>query len=504
MGQPSPQSSASPVSPGFLESIVALVLFAGVLAAQIFATGSKSVLTRPLWLDELMTYRLAADPDLSHAIAAVSAAVDSGPPIRLLLLRGFCAVTGGVDELHMRLFSVFSVLLAMEGAYLLARRVAKPASAFLAALAVASHSLLAQEQFDCRFYSTFVAAVIWFFLILVWTKHARRGRAYLNIALALAAALVCTLHYFGIFSLALILAADSLFDRRPVRAKIVTYLPTLAGPVALALSLPCYFSQKAAVTVPTWIAPADLRDTLAYFRDLLVGLPLLILAVAYFLSTIISPPAQSSSADDSSIAGLISLLLLPLVLWIFSILLQPVLLAKYAIGAVAGPLPLFIFFAARTNRGLVLASIALMIGIGAVNTVIVYRFNQTYTNSTSALISALRGVNNSEPFVFAHSDEFCAVNKYAPELASRSFFLNFNTPKDSDHPPTNFMIAERDVQRSASHFYPDYQLATPDDLKRITRFVLIATTSDLPIIKSLDNSLKFHRLPNNLFEARSN
>jgi uncharacterized membrane protein len=497
-------SKSPPLTPNsvrFPEFFTVTLLLAAILGGQIFLTGSKSLLSRPLWLDELMTYRLAADPDLSHAIAAVGAAVDSGPPIRILMLRAFCELTGGIDEIHMRLFSLTSALAALAGAYLLSRRVARPSAAFLAALAMGTHPLMLDHQFQCRFYSTFVAAVVWFSVFFVQTKRGGRRQLMWNIATALAATLVCTLHYFGIFSLALVLSADFMFDRRPWRVWLIRAIPVLAGPIALAASLPFYYSQRAAMTVPTWIPVANLAETMEYFRELLALIPLTILVAAYFLSEIFFAGSERIADGENSIAGLTGLLLLPMAVWLVSVVMQPALLTKYAIGTVVGFLPLFAFLARRANRSVLIFAIALMAGIGAINTVVLCRYNQAYTDSTNSMIAALRSVIGSEPFVFAHSDEFCAVNKYAPELAARSLFLDFETGKSSAHPPTDFMISERDIQRSASRFYPDYQMANPDDLKRVSRFVLIASPADLPIIQSMDNSLTFHRLQNGLIEA---
>jgi uncharacterized membrane protein len=484
--------------------VVALLSF--ILAGQILLTGSRSIISRPMWFDELMTYRLAADPNLGHAMDAFRSGVETAPPARLLLLRIFCALTGGVDESRMRIFSILGALAAMAGAYLLARRLCNPLAALVAALAVGTHPLLIEQQFQCRFYANQVSFAIWFYIALLWSKPAGAWKLLRMLSLAAMAALVCTMHYFGIFSLSLIVCADAIFDRRPWRRKFINLLPTLAGPAALLVCLPIYFSQKAALSIPTWISPADVAQTLDYFRDLLAALPIAIVLIAYFISTTFSKKPEENhngASGASEIAGLLGLLLLPAVVWAFSILIQPALLTKYAIDTVAGFVPVAALFASRLNRGLAMICLVILIAMGGAETVVQFQYNQRYVDSTNSLISALRSITDArEPILFAHTDEFCAVSRYAPELTPRCYFLDFEVPKASDHPPTPFMIVERDVQRPATKFYPDYQMATLKDLNARSRFILVAFTQDLPIIQAMDPTLAFHRLPSGLIEGR--
>jgi hypothetical protein len=96
--------------------------------------------------------------------------------------------------------------------------------------------------FDARFYGPWLAGVA---LLLVATKRALQGadRRVSALVLAVLSAFVCTIHYFGIVSWCVAVAAGGVLAwRRGVTPRRL--VPMLAGPLALGLCLPLYASQR--------------------------------------------------------------------------------------------------------------------------------------------------------------------------------------------------------------------------------------------------------------------
>jgi len=84
-GQGSPDridpDGASPGGIGLLEGVLVPAVVGLWTLASIVAVGSTSVLTRPMWLDEIHTALLVGDPSLLHALCALSHGADYNPPL---------------------------------------------------------------------------------------------------------------------------------------------------------------------------------------------------------------------------------------------------------------------------------------------------------------------------------------------------------------------------------------------------------------------------------------
>src|SRR4051794_13261254 len=93
-----------------------------VVLAQMAAVKSFDVFHHPLWLDEYLTWSITNDPSFVHAMSAVRGGVDTNPPTLFLLLWPIAKVTGGLNEVGLRVFSLCSMLIAITGTYVMCRR----------------------------------------------------------------------------------------------------------------------------------------------------------------------------------------------------------------------------------------------------------------------------------------------------------------------------------------------------------------------------------------------
>lgn len=212
MASPDGPAPADRAGAGPAELAGVAMALALLITSQIALTHSGSLLTRPFWLDEIFTHTMVADPSVGHALAALAAGAEKNPPGLLLLLRSYTWLTG-TSEASLRLFTLLSVLAALVGLHACLRRSFALPAAALAVLATWSHPLLLNQAFNARFYGPWLAAITWYVYLMVRLR--RPGPSWgIKVALAGCAVLVCTLHYFGVISLALATAGELLARRR--------------------------------------------------------------------------------------------------------------------------------------------------------------------------------------------------------------------------------------------------------------------------------------------------
>ncbi|MGF1634822.1 MAG: hypothetical protein ACFCVE_13295 [Phycisphaerae bacterium] len=229
----------------------------------LLATGNLALFAHPFWLDEVFTYLLVADPSAGRALASLAAGVDYNPPGLHVLLRATSPLLGGPGEVSFRVVAFASVLVASLFTWGTLRRAAGPAAAWAGAASLWAVPLVAEHAFEARFYGPWLMyAAAW-----AWLRGLPVGRHgwAVEVGLGVAAVGICTIHYFGVLSLLLLVAGDVLFVRQGDTpwAGLRRNTASVAGVLALAACLPLLASQRAASDVPTWIPPTDLDAVLA-------------------------------------------------------------------------------------------------------------------------------------------------------------------------------------------------------------------------------------------------
>src|SRR5207253_7329764 len=85
------------------------VLAAGALwVVMLRAAGATDVVSRPMWLDEALGYRLVTDPSGAHMMRALAGGCDTHPPVYYWVLRGVAGVFGE-DKFVVRAVSIACV-----------------------------------------------------------------------------------------------------------------------------------------------------------------------------------------------------------------------------------------------------------------------------------------------------------------------------------------------------------------------------------------------------------
>jgi hypothetical protein len=426
---------------------------------------------RHFWADELHTFAIVADPDLPHAMRALANCVDGSPPTLHLLLRAFTTLTGGASEGTIRAFALLSVVVALLGLYVLLRQSFRPLVALATVLAVACHPLVCAHAFDGRYYGPWLACTVWFAYLLNRAISAR-GRLP-SVLLAASAALLCTIHYFGVFTLGLITAVTLLFHRPPGRARWRPLLAVSCGPAALLASLPFYLGQRAGLTEATWIEPADLAGTVNFVLELLSPRYLWVVVLAPWLSQLWGKARAGAEAAPglTPLAGLTGLLLLPLVLIAFSLLLQPTLVPRYGLPAIVGLAPALALVLARAGRVVLVSLLLVFLLAGAYNLREDRLKFQEEDEKTNDLIAAIREHSGESVVAFESNHELFVVCRYAPDLSERCRFLDFEREQVPDVEKRRVVV--RDLARRFAESYGKPGLIALDDWKKLPKRYLV-------------------------------
>jgi hypothetical protein len=468
--------SVSVKRPTAAETTLAAAILGLVFTSQLVVSRSFSLFTRHFWVDEIFTYTLVSDPDVGHSMCATAAGFDTNPPGLQLLLRGFAFLTGTAGEVTLRSFALLSVVVALLGIYVLIRQVYTPLAAFAAALVVGVHPLVLLHAFEARYYGPWLAAIIWFAYFLDRSR-AFPGRWFANLMLAICAVLVCTIHYFGVITLGLVLGFELLFHPAAQTLRWPGLWLTALGPIALAACAPFLLSQRSGYTVPTWVSDPT-PDMVVTF--ILVLFPRYLGAVlgAAWLSQLFPGKGGRDCLDTESggrpavLAGLTGLILLPLILLVFSYAVLPVLVDRYALPAVAGLAPAVAFAVSRTSRFWASALCGFLVLLGTHHMGALRGWYDQRDQQTAELMDALRRHTAGEPVLFESSHELYVVCRYAPDLAPRCYALDFKEGQ-LGHIDA-FRLFLRDAVRMYARFYPEPALMTWDVARTLPKLYLVA------------------------------
>lgn len=491
--------SQKPVSPperrgtGRLsEAVVFVGALGAIVASQLWLADGGLLFSRRFWLDEIYTHTLVADPDPVHALRALAGGVETHPPASYLLLRGVTALSGSADEVTFRVFAFACALVGLAGVYALLRQAFAPLPSFAAVLAVWIHPLVIWQGLEARPYAPWFAVTPWFAYLLV---RARFGETlWVNLGLAVAAVLMCTLHYFGIITLALIVAGEISARRREGVPWARGLLATLAGPVALAGCYPLLAQQRASVTVPTWVGPGGWEDITGGWprlKGFLLHAKLFLADIfffPYFLALVViawlaqlwpSPrgPVQRRHGDLLTQAGASALVLVPFALVGLSAAWHSVLVSRYCLPALVALAPAAAWLLAQAGRPWVLLACALMAATGASELAARRTKFAEQDGETEELVQALRLLRTSgmtargEPIVFESPAKMYVVCGYAPELAPYCYLLDFEVGDIDNASPARVFV--RDLARNYAAFYPRFQTVKWSELRQRPRFYLV-------------------------------
>lgn len=468
------RAPAVPAGPSARELSVVGVALAAAVILEVLLSGSAGLLTRIPWLDECLTLLVVNDPSFSHGVAAIRGGVDTTPPGFLTVMWPVARLFGGLTSLELRLFSGLFAIVACVAVYATGRLFVDRQRAALGALVVAIHPGVLVQLFQVRFYTFWLAGTAWLVYFTARQALDPDRRRYLAWRCVLAVVIVTT-HWFGVIVLGLITGADFL-ARRGARQRMNAAVPMIVGVVILGVCYPFLAAQRAGLTVPTWIEPMTVSGLARQLRAFAgVGPMAFLMAAAVYRAVSRDrwmPPAGSRAAQLPALA----LLLLPAVLVVLSIVMQPVAQARYMLPAVVaiGLLGAWLgpSAAARHGRAAGIASGVVLIVFGAVA---LRRLQAASVPEVAMLERAIASADSLRsagvrPVLFLRRAEQYPVLAKRPDLAAATAVVDF----EGDGGGLSTMrVYERDMTRRVNRVYPAYALAPRDSLDRLSQFVLL-------------------------------
>lgn len=449
---------------GISQSLLIAVVLSVIFTATYAAFG-HTLLLRPFWMDEVHSWLLISDPDASHAVQSLQQGADYNPPVYYFVARAFSSVVT-LNEHNLRMLSALLILSAAIGlAMVFARRMTWLA-AVGCSLLLCSQEIVVLQSTEVRFYALWLSLLTWFCVLL--TTGIRRFQSGQWVALALLAALIAGTHYFGVISVGIASMAFVVVRRFQNEAIIRAAIPMVAAVCVVAFCLPLLSGQKAVLTAPTWVKPATFERSGAYVTQFFPMMLLLVSAAIWLVGLLLSrsesnnasqnetgrmsrdsQPGSLASSDDLFVFG--SLLLMPLVLIIFSIVIQPALVNRYAVAACLWLVPvLTLLLKTMETRKSVLVLVAgcVMFAFAVRHGSATWDFN---LQESQELTEQLKLIPDGEVVLFENRIDFWMLQHRGPHQSW--YQLDFETSEESG--VSNLRLVQRDVGRAIQPLYPD-------------------------------------------------
>jgi hypothetical protein len=355
------------------------------------------------------------------------------------------------------------------------------------ALAPLTHSALASQLYEARFYAPWLLLTVadaWALQRVI--DHPRSRPRF--VALVLLAAATCLIHYFGIISLGCLALGIVVKLRQPERLwRPLTGLAV--GALALAAWLPVYAAQRHVLSVSTWIGAPTVTSAFDFLRAFLAHPPYVFVLVAAIAWALV-PRVPRATAPEPSVAeaALLGLLALPIVLVLFSVVVQPALLPRYALPAVAGGAGVVALATTRLPRA---ARPLVLLGILGVHVMLLRRevwdaraFDRA-VRARVATIDAFAG--DSRPVLSMQRWVLYPAALSQANRNGRLAFVVVPTAALDEHfganggNARNFTIAERDAAAAHRRLFGFPALVPLDSMQRLSSFYWLLSDSAAPI-----------------------
>lgn len=454
---------------------MAIAVLGVLVGIQVAASGGLFLFHRHFWSDEILTLTIVSDPDFVHSMRALAGGVETHPPTYYWLVRAFTFLVGSDTETAYRGFSFVCAFLFLAGVFAILRRVYTTPVALAATLAVWCSPLVLFYAFEARSYAAWLAATAWYAFFLAVSRG--RESRWITALLAFCSVLVCTLHYFGIISLAVVTGAEWWFERRPIPRRVL--LGVAAGPVALALCLPLLLNQRSALGVLTWLKTPDLKTVAAFFSLFFdVWLVMIVAGLFRFIPASAKPGQHSPARGD--VAGLLALASMPLLVVAFSYVCQPATVPRYAVLTVAAIGPAVGAVLARFSRWWAIAGCICIVFTGTYRLHVEARICRQADEQQEKLIDAIRRSSNAQPVTFELVTTLYVVHRYAPDFAARCFYMDFD--RDQQGYANTTPAFGQALERRYQIFYGNPSGMTLDELRRLPRRFLVLDFTPRPDI----------------------
>lgn len=447
------ESTSFPRPNRLYEPLLIVASIASLVASCVLWSARKLA-----WADEVYSWQELRDPSLRHMLRAIQHGADGGMPLFYITGWLWCH-TFGDHDLALRLYSCVCFCIALVVLWATLRRYyGVLPTAFGALVAWCTSGLLLSQNAEMRFYGLYVLTTCMVLAAnLRLAEQTRASRGWLALAFFSQMALVLS-HVLGITYGALILVGLLVVDRqrgRSLRWKV--YLVQAAAWLSLLLWLPAIRASMAAGVPHGWIERPQFAPLVFYyefgmlqqwmllltfwtgrvvvFRALYILCMVLLLKV--FLGVLrkkpdfgLGRPSAFTENRRTLVVFAVCLLLQPLLLFLVSRLITPILANRYTLPSLIGAAILLATYAADrdrpnlrwTTRAIQGTAIVLLLITPVVSARVL---NPFYRNSTPDLeIADLRGVPASEgPVVVSWAFDFLPLMRYSDPGDKRWAFL---------------------------------------------------------------------------------
>lgn len=457
-----------------------------MVVALSWGSFGRSLLSRPLWMDEIHSWLLITDGDVGHAMSALADGADYNPPTYYLVARSL-AVFGPITEYRLRLLSLFFAAATAMAIYLILSRRFTPTAALGATLLTVSHQLFVLQSTEGRFYALWICLLMWYCWLL--TKPVRMPSSgaiqpwIQRIGLGLLGVAICTTHYFGIISVGLVTTVWAISQRKD-RSSIFQAVGLLTCcAIAVACCLPMLSGQKAALTCATWVKPPTFDSSLDYILQFLPMLPLgisIAAAVAGWFSR--QQPLPDSEEEVEQITPtawghentvLLASMLMPFVLIVFSWIVQPALVNRYAIVATTAMVPIYVWLLSRATEAIQNTCVgiaAFMVAFAVHNGGQTWEFNLL---DQLSLQQSLNKLPANEVVIFEDRIDFWLLQHRQKSIQHTAWY-QADFEKHDLVRPSNLRTVQRDVGRRTQKWYPNrFPMKPLQSLTELDQFVVV-------------------------------
>jgi hypothetical protein len=493
---PSLDQHAAP-PPVTAREVLFFVLALALAVALLPLLGGSVLWTWPLWFDEICCVLYVVD-DATSPLQVLRNIIIKGedwaPPLLHLIVWTVGRLTGGITPVVLRSIALACVALAMLLVYATLRRRFGRAPAIAGALAVATHPLVVTHAFDGRFYGPWLLFAAGY----AWSLGVERDNARsLRRAVAQAAFAVClaTIHWFGVLSLGLMCGAAVATHGRHWRAGLRFIAPSALGFLAIFAFVPLALEQRAAAAGLLWVPALSAAQVGVMLRLFVVSTVPILAAVILVIGALPrgdGRPAMAANVRetlrDPSLAALCSLALMPLVLILVSILLQPSMVPRYGIVTVLAWAPLMALAVATLGREARAVVALFLVMVLALNVRRIAAEKRAYTSVVAANAAAFEQAKTmNAPIVFWGMHNIYPVVGPRRSDHARARYLDLpDSTIDAMFPQPrlgwlrNNMRIDRDQARSHARAYGFPTMTPRAQLDTTQRFLLVGADEGRP------------------------
>lgn len=473
-------------------------LLLALMAGSFLLVGGTVLFTRPFWLDELHSVLVASRDTPAQVIRDVAGAADTNTPLFHLAAWGLGRLPGGLTPLKMRVFTFALTWLALAVTAALLRRYVSRGAALTGAVALWAHPLVQEHAVEGRFYGAWL--LLSALLAYVSAPPGRTPTLRRDLLVACVSAMLCTIHYFGIFTWTLV-AVATIWQALPhVRPAARRMLPMFAGPLALLACTPLYLGQRRTISVATWIPPLSTRQVLEFSIGTFAWAPLVIVLLGLAADHVLRPstetPPRPSAGSD--LRALIALGALPAIVLAFSALVQPTLLPRYALPGMLLWAPLVAFGFAQAGLITRVAVLGLLSLSGLAGTVRLAGNSRAFAAEVRTSQETVRPLAAAGVLLVSPSRHAIYALAGADSALGRSIrFIEWpDSPARRPHPPgsdsataENLYLLERDIARVHRSLYGFPRAIPAGEVGRADRVVLLSQVNG----STATNAERFNR-----------